>query len=337
MKKLLQQLTDAFGPSGFEDRIRDIVCAEVQGLADEIRVDALGNLIVRKKPSRSNGETKKVMIAAHMDEIGLIVSHVDRNGFVRFAPIGTVFRRYVLGSRVRFLNGTPGVIGYDRLENYHDLPPMDKVYIDVGATSTQDCPVKIGDVAAFERPFTEMGERLVAKSMDNRAGVLVVIETLRALQGKSTPYDLYFVFTTQEEVGTRGAATSAYGVDPDVGIAVDVTPTGDTPNALKMEMALGKGPCIKFQDVGAISDPRIVQWMIRAAEKNRIPYQREVLLVGGTDVHAIQSVRAGVPSGCISIPVRYVHSPSEMIDYEDLQNTVKLLAAVLRTPLDLGS
>jgi len=234
---------------------------------------------------------------------------------------------------VRFLNGTQGVIGYDRLENINDLPVLDKIYIDVGATSVKDCPVRIGDIAAFDRPFAEMGRRLVAKSMDNRAGVLVAIETLRVLQGKSTPHDLYFVFTTQEEVGTRGAATSAYGVDPDIGIAVDVTPTGDTPNALKMEMSLGKGPCIKFQDVGAISDPRVVQWMIRAAEKNKIPYQREVLLVGGTDARAIQSVRAGVPSGCISIPVRYVHSPSEMVDYEDLQNSVKLLTAVLRTPV----
>jgi tetrahedral aminopeptidase len=335
MKKLLQQLTEAFGPSGFEDRIRDIVCAEVQGLADETHVDALGNLIVRKRPSKPNDQTKKIMIAAHMDEIGLIVSHVDHNGFVRFSPIGGVFRRYILGSRVRFLNGTQGVIGYDRLDTPHELPAPDKIYIDVGAASARDCPVKIGDVAAFDRPFAELGRRLVAKSMDDRAGVLIAIETLRALQSKPSPHDLYFVFTTQEEVGTRGALTSAYGIDPDVGIAVDVTPTGDTPHALKMEMALGQGPCIKFQDVGAISDPRIVQWMIRAAEKNRIPYQREVLLVGGTDAHAIQSVRAGVPSGCISIPVRYVHSPSEMVDYEDLQNTVKLLAAVLRAPLDL--
>jgi endoglucanase len=168
-------------------------------------------------------------------------------------------------------------------------------------------------------------------------GVLVAIETLRALQGKSTPHDLYFVFTTQEEVGTRGAQTSAYHVDPDVGIAVDVTPTGDTPNALKMEMKLGNGPCVKFQDVGAVSDPRVVQWMIGAAEKNKIPYQREVLLIGGTDARAIQAVRAGVPSGCISIPVRYVHSPSEMVDYSDVQNTVKLLTAVLRTPIHLDS
>lgn len=274
------------------------------------------------------------MIAAHMDEIGLMVSHIDENGFIRFSPIGGVFRRYVVGGRISFLNGTQGVLGYDRLDNLNELPTLDKVYIDVGATSKKDCPVKVGDVAAFDRPFTEMGNRLVAKSMDDRAGVLVAIETLRAL--KSTPHDVYFVFTTQEEVGTRGAVTSAYGVDPDVGIAVDVTSAGDTPNALKMEMALGRGPCIKIQDASSISDPRVVKWMISAAEKNKIPYQREVLLLGGTDARAIQLTRAGVPAGCISIPIRYVHSPSEMLDYSDVQNSVKLLTAILRTPIDLG-
>ncbi len=336
MKKLLQQLTETFGPSGYEDNVRAIVRAEVEPLADEVKVDALGNLIARKKPSKVNKDTRKIMIAAHMDEIGLIVSHVDKNGFVRFSPIGGVFRRYVVGGRVRFLNGVQGVIGYDRLDNVNELPTLDKVYIDVGAAGKKDCPVKIGDVAAFERPFTEMGNRLVAKSMDDRVGVLVAIETLRALKNVSTTHDLYFVFTTQEEVGVRGAGTAAYGVDPEVGIAIDVTPTGDTPNALKMEMALGNGPCIKFQDVGAISDPRVVQWMIATAEKNKIPYQREVLLMGGTDARAIQSARGGVPAGCISIPVRYVHSPSEMVDYSDVQNTVKLLTAVLRAPINLG-
>jgi endoglucanase len=226
-----------------------------------------------------------------------------------------------------------GVIGFDRLDNVNELPTLDKVYIDVGATSPRDCPVKIGDVAAFDRPYSELGNRLVAKSMDNRVGVLVAIETLRAL--KSSPYDLYFVFTTQEEVGVRGATTSAYGVDPDIGIALDVAPSGDTPNSHRVEMALGKGPCIKIQDVSMIADPRVVQWMIRAAEKNKIPYQREVLLIGGTDARAIQATRAGVPAGCISVPVRYVHSPSEMVDFSDVQNTVKLLTAVLRTPIDL--
>jgi endoglucanase len=333
VKKLLQTLTETFGPSGYEDDVRKIVRSEVEALADEVRVDALGNLIVRKRPTRAARETKKVMIAAHMDEIGVIVSHVDENGFIRFSPIGGVFRRYVVGGRVRFLNGTQGIVGFDRLDHINELPTLDKVYIDVGATSPKDSPVKIGDIGAFDRQYSDLGNRLVAKSMDNRVGVLIAIETLRAL--KSTPYDLYFVFTTQEEVGVRGAATSAYGVDPDIGIALDVTPSGDTPNALRMEMALGKGPCIKIQDVGMIADPRIVQWMIRAAEKNRIPYQREVLLIGGTDAKAIQLTRAGVPAGCISVPVRYVHSPSEMVDYSDVQNAIKLLTAVLRTSIDL--
>jgi len=334
MKKLLKQLTETFGPSGYEDNVRKLVLAEVKPLADEIKVDALGNLIVRKRPSKQTKDTKKIMIAAHMDEIGLMVSHVDENGFVRFSSIGGVFGRYVLGGRVQFLNGVRGVIGYDRFEKVHETPALDKTYIDVGATSKKDCPVKVGDVAAFDRPFIEMGNRLVAKSMDDRVGVLVAIETLRAL--KSTLHDVHFVFTTQEETGTVGAGTSAFGVDPDVGIAIDVTPTADTPNAMKMEMALGKGPCVKIKDAGAISDPRVVQWMIRAAEKGKIPYQREVLLFGGTDAKAIQMTRAGVPAGCLSIPMRYVHSPSEMVDFTDVQNSVKLLTALLRTPIDLG-
>jgi endoglucanase len=334
VKKLLQTLTETFGPSGYEDEVRKLVRREVESLADEVSVDTLGNLIARKRPTKARRDTKKIMIAAHMDEIGVIVSHVDEHGFVRFSPIGGVFRRYVLGGRVRFLNGTQGIIGFDRLDNVNELPTLDKVYIDVGATSPQDCPVKIGDMAAFDRQYSDLGHRLVAKSMDNRVGVLVAIETLRAL--KSTPYDLYFVFTTQEEVGVRGATTSAYGVDPDIGIALDVTPSGDTPNALRMEMTLGKGPCIKIQDASMIADTRVVQWMIRVAEKNKIPYQREVLLLGGTDARAIQLTRAGVPAGCISIPVRYVHSPSEMVDYSDVQNAVKLLTAVLRTPIDLS-
>jgi endoglucanase len=333
VKKLLQRLTETFGPSGYEDEVRRLVRREVEPLADDIRVDTLGNLIARKPPAKFSRDTKKIMIAAHMDEIGVIVSHVDEKGFVRFSPIGGVFRRYVLGGRVRFLNGAQGVIGFDRLDNVNELPTLDKVYIDVGATSPKDSPVTIGDVAAFDRPYSELGNRLVAKSMDDRVGVLVAIETLRSL--KTSPHDLYFVFTTQEEVGTRGAITSAYGIDPDIGIALDVAPSGDTPNSQRMELALGKGPCIKIQDSGMIADARVVQWMIEVAEKNKIPYQREVLLGGSTDARAIQLTRAGVPSGCISIPVRYVHSPSEMVDYSDVQNAVRLLSAVLRTPISL--
>lgn len=331
MKQLLKTLTEAFAPSGYEDAVREIILKEVKPLADEVRVDALGNLIVRKKPTKESKSAKRIMLAAHMDEIGVIASHVDKKGFVRFTNVGGTFGRYVLGARVRFLNGVTGVVGYDRLEQIDNWLPINKMFIDVGATSRDDCPVKVGDIAAFERSFTEMGSRLVAKSLDDRAGVAVLIETLRAL--KSTPNDLYFAFTTQEEVGTRGAGAATFGIDPEIGIAVDMTPTGDTPASLKMVMELGKGPCVKFRDVGMIADPRVVDWMIGTAEKAKIPYQREVLLVGSTDAQQIQISRAGVMTGALSIPVRYVHSASEMADFNDLKNSVKLLTAMLGKPV----
>ena len=332
MKQLLQKLTETFSPSGYEDAIRAVIRAEVEPLADEIRVDALGNLIVRKGTLGPGG--KRILIAAHMDEIGLIVSHVDERGFVRLAPIGGVFGRYLLSGRVRFLNGTAGLIGFDRLEKVTEIPSADKMYLDVGATGRKDCPVKVGDVAAFDRPFQDLGSRVVAKSLDNRAGVLVAIETLRAL--KSTPNEVYFVFTVQEEVGTIGAATAAYGLDPEIAIAVDVTPTGDTPDALKLEVSLGKGPAVKIRDTGMLADPGVVRWMTRTAEKARIPYQREVLTIGSTDARAMQVARAGNFAGALSVPVRYVHSPSEMIDMNDLADTVNLLTALLKSPVKLG-
>jgi len=333
MKQLLKMLTETFGPSGYEDAVRKVILKEVKPLADEIHVDALGNLIVRKKPSAGAKNPKKIMLAAHMDEIGIIVSHIDKKGFARFTNVGGAFGRYTLGARVRFLDGTPGVVGYDRLEQLDAALPINKMYIDVGATSKENCPIKVGDLAAFERPYIEMGDRLVAKSMDDRSGVVVLIETLRSI--KSTPNDLYFVFTTQEEVGTRGAGVAAFGINPDIGIAVDVTPTGDTPSSLKMVMELGKGPCVKFRDVGMLSDPRVVDWMIKTAEKAKIPYQREVLLVGSTDAREIQISRAGVMTGALSIPVRYVHSASEMVDINDLKNSAKLLTGMLNKPIPI--
>jgi endoglucanase len=334
MKQLLKTLTETFGPSGFEDEVRKVILKEVKPLADEVRVDALGNLIVRKKPAKGAKNPKRIMLAAHMDEIGVIASHIDKRGFVRFTNVGGTFGRYTLGARVRFMNGVTGIVGYDKLENMDAPLPINKMYIDVGASNKKDCPIKVGDFGAFDRSFIEMGDRLVAKSMDDRSGVLVLIETLRAItlrqtQGGSTQNDLYFVFTTQEEVGVRGAGVAAYGIDPDIGIAVDVTPTGDTPASLKMVMELGKGPCVKFRDPGMLSDPRVVDWMIQTAEKAKIPYQREVLLVGSTDARAIQITRAGVMAGVISVPCRYVHSASEMVNLNDLKNSVKLLTAML--------
>ena len=331
MKSLIQKLTETFSPSGYESAIREVIRAEVESLAGEVRVDALGSLIVRKGTKGKNG--KRIMIAAHMDEIGLIATHIDGNGFIRFTNLGFVRPTTLVSARVQFANGTQGVIGVEQDLLASKSPSLSSCYIDVGATSAKDCPVKVGDVAAFQRPFLDMGGRLVAKSMDDRIGCAVLIESLRSL--KTSPHELYFAFTTQEEVGTRGAGTSAFGIDPEIGLAVDVTLTGDTPKSKHMAISLGKGPAVKVKDTGMLADPQVVEWMCSTAEKKRIPYQREVLEGGSTDARAIQVTRAGVPAGCLSIPCRYVHTPSEMVDYEDVQNSVKLLTALLSAPVSL--
>jgi endoglucanase len=329
MKQLIEKLISTPGPSGYETQIRAVVETEVAPYADEVQVDALGNLIVRKGPKNPQGQ--RIMLAGHMDEIGIIATHIDDNGFVRFSNIGGVFARYVPGGRVRFLDGTLGVIGTEQIKDAYKVPPLDKMFIDVGAQSRNDCPIQVGDIAAFERPFIDLGKRLVSKAMDDRIAVAVMIEALRQLE--KTPHEIYFVFTVQEEVGLRGATTAAFGIDPDVGLAIDVTRSGDTPKGVKMDVALGKGPAIKIKDSGSLADPRIVDWMRDTAEQATIPYQLEILERGGTDARAIQLTRAGVPAGCLSIPCRYIHSPSEMVDLDDVQNAVRLLVELMGNPV----
>ena len=331
MKSLIKKLVETVGPSGYESKIRDVIRGEVEGFADEIRVDAMGNLIVKKGEKKEGG--LRVMLSAHMDEIGVMVTHVDKNGFARFTSVGGVRPHSCYGSRVRFMNGTVGVIGGERLDNANHVHALEAMYIDVGASSAEDCPIKIGDVAAFDRPFEDLGKRLVSKAMDDRVCAAVLIETLK--QVKNSPHELYFVFSTQEEVGLRGATTAAYSIDPDVGIASDVTMTGDTPRGIKMEVGLGKGPAIKVKDGGMLADPKVVEAMIQCALKHNIPYQLEVLLGGTTDAKAMQISRAGMPAGCLSVPTRYLHTPSEMVDVEDVNNAVKLLTALLSEPIDL--
>jgi tetrahedral aminopeptidase len=336
MKTLIQKLVETPGPSGYETQVRALVRAEVEPLANESHVDAMGNLIACKGSRQEGG--LKVMLSAHMDEIGVIVTHIDENGFLRFTNIGGVHARNCIGGRVRFLDGRIGVIGTEKLTNLSEMPTLERLFIDVGATSRKDCPVKVGDVAAFERPFMVMDgdhgrERLVSKAMDDRISVAILIETLRRIE--SSPHKLYFVFSVQEEVGLRGATTAAYAIDPELGIALDVTLTGDTPKGVKMEVGLGDGPAIKVRDSGMLSDPRVVEWMVKTAERERIAYQLEVLDGGTTDARAMQITRAGVPSGCISIPCRYVHTPSETVDYGDVQDTVNLLVALLSNPITL--
>jgi putative aminopeptidase FrvX len=331
MKELIKKLVEITGPSGYEAAVRDAVRSEILGLVDDLRVDALGNLIARKGLRTAEG--LRVMLSAHMDEIGVIATHIDENGFIRFTSIGGVRVANCIGGRVHFLNGTRGLIYMEKLDDPSIQPALNQLFIDVGATNRANCPVKVGDIAAFDRPFVDLNGRLVSKAMDDRIGVAVMIEALRAIQ--STPHELNFVFSTQEEVGLRGATTAGYGVDPDLALAVDVTMAGDTPKGIKMEVSLGKGPAIKVRDGGMLADPRVVRWMADTAEKAGIPYQLEVLEGGTTDAKAIQLVRSGVLAGCISIPTRYIHSPSEMVDLNDVQLAVRLLVELVSHPIKL--
>jgi tetrahedral aminopeptidase len=330
MKSLIKKLVETFGPSGYESAVRDFVYAEIKSCVDDIRIDALGNLIARKFQKTPDG--LRVMACAHIDEIGLMANFIDENGFVRFSPVGGVFPINCVHGRVCFANGVQGVIGMERQEK-PEITSLDKLFIDVGASGRNDCPVKVGDVAAFERPFIEIGNRLVSKAMDDRISVAILIETLKQI--KQSPHELFFVFSVQEELGLRGAKTAAFGIQPDLGLSMDVTRSGDTPKGIKMDVSLGKGPAIKVKDSGMISDPRLVKWMIKTADENKIPYQLEVLEAGTTDATAIQISRAGVPSSCISIGCRYIHSPSEMVDFHDVQNGVKLLVNLLSHPIHL--
>jgi endoglucanase len=320
MKELIRKLVESYGPSGFEEQIRAVIRAEVEGMADELYVTPLGSLVAVRK---GTGGGKRILLAAHMDEIGVMASYVDEKGFLRFAAVGGVYPLNCVGSRVAFEDGTVGVIGIEsKGRDRNAVPQLNQLFIDVGATGREDCPIRVGDAGVFLRPFVAQGERLVSKAMDDRIGCAVLIEVMRRM-GES-PNDVYFVFSTQEETTLSGARTAAYGIDPDMAISVDVTTTGDTPESYPMAVELGKGPAVKVQDGGMIAHPMVRQWLVDAAEAAGVPYQMEILRSGTTDAAAMQIVRAGVPSGCLSIPCRYVHTPSEMVDLGDVEGAVKV-------------
>jgi tetrahedral aminopeptidase len=328
VKETLEKLTEAFGPSGSEQQVRDVIRAMVEPLADEVRVDALGNLYAIK-----HGAGKRVMLAAHMDEIGIIVGYVDEKGFLRFSSIGGLRRLCLVGSRVRFADGSIGVIGVEKLEDQNKTPGLDKMYIDVGAKSKAEVKQRVGDVACMDRPFVDAGDRVIGKAMDDRAGCAMLIEVMRLLA--VCEHEVSFVFTTQEEVGTRGAMTCTYCLDPDIAIAIDVTDIGDTPKAPTMAVSLGDGIAIKVRDGGMLAHPAVKDLLVQRAEENGIRFQMEVLDGGTTDARAMQTTRGGIPSGVLSIPCRYIHTPSEMVDYGDVQGAVKLLVEMLSKPIVL--
>ena len=331
MKNLIKKLVETVGPSGYEGQIREVIKAEAKKYSKDITVDALGNLIVRVGKKTGNG--RRIMVSGHMDEIGIIATHIDKKGFIRFALVGGVGARFMPGSRVKFLDGTLGTIQSEPPESVEKVSPLTKLFVDVGAVDDVSCPVKVGDMAGFDRPMFDCGQRLISKAMDNRISCAVMLGALEKI--KNPANELVFVFSTQEEVGTRGATTAAYHIDPDIGLAVDVTGVGDTPSARPMEVSLGKGPAIKLKDGGMISDTRIVEWMRSTAKAAKLPYQLEILEGGTTDARAMQMARAGVPAGCLSIPTRYIHSPSEMVDIDDVENAVELLSLLCTKPVSV--
>jgi endoglucanase len=323
MIDLLNKLTQTYGPSGNEELVREVIMNEIKEYVDEIDIDPLGNLIARKK-----GDGKKLMFAAHMDEIGLIVTYIDKEGFLRFSNVGGVSQYYSLFQRVKFKNGIIGILGYEeKIEEMKDLK-IEKMYIDIGAKSREEAEklVNIGDVACFAGDFHYNLNKVSSKALDDRLGCYMLIEVIKALKNHSN--DLYFVFTVQEELGLRGAKTSAFSVSPDYAIAVDVTDTGDTPGSKPMALKLGRGPAIKVKDNSIITHPFVRTLMIDTAKETGIPYQLEVLERGGTDSGAIHLTKGGIPSGVLSIATRYIHSPAEMVDFDDVKNGIALLTAI---------
>ena len=332
MLDLIQKLVEAWGPSGYEHHIRRLIQEEVENLADEVYVDPLGNLICRM----GSGGTR-VMVAAHMDEIGVMANYQEpKSGYLRFSNIGGLLNSTLHGNRVKFEDGTVGVIGVKDAfgKSRRNSPDLDGFYIDVQAENG-DVAVPVGSPAGFWREMQVRGKRVIAKSMDDRIGCVVAIEAMRHRK-KNSKNEVYFAFTVQEEVGLRGARTAAQHIQPDVGIALDVTGTGDEIENRKMTVRLGDGAAIKLHDSGLIVPPAIKDWMIARAEADKIPYQLELLTGGTTDAAAIQSAHAGVPSGCISIPCRFIHTTSETVDLDDVQACVDLLAGLINNSIELN-
>lgn len=333
MIELIKKLTEAWGPSGYEHQIRALIKDEVADLADTMRVDGLGNLICTLG---SGG--KRVMVAAHMDEIGVMANYAEPNThYLRFTNIGGLIHTTLHGNRVKFEDGTIGVIAaHDAFgKGRTSAPSLDHFFIDV-QSETGEMTVDVGSPAGFWRETQQRGNRVVAKSLDDRIGCVVAIETMRQLKASGTPNEVHFAFTVQEEVGIRGARAAAHSIDPEIGIALDVTATGDEIHNRKMAVRLGGGAAIKVHDTSLIVPRPIVDWMVARAEADDIPYQRELLVGGGTDAGAIQTARSGVPSGCISIPTRFLHTTSETVDLGDVQACIDLLTGLLRHPIELA-
>ncbi len=333
---LLAKICKIAGAPGYEQRIRQFVIDEVSPLVDEVQIDAMGNVLAIKKGK----EPKRAMVAAHMDEIGFIVTHIDDDGFIRFHTLGG-FDPKTLSSQRVIVHGKEDVLGVMgskpihlmRPEERSKTVPISEYYIDTGRSAEEVKKlISIGNPITRDRDLVVMGECVNGKSLDNRVSVFILLETLRALKDQEVPYDIYGAFTVQEEVGLRGAISSAGHVNPNFGFGLDVTIAFDVPGAQAHEAVtrLGKGTAIKIMDGSSICDYRMVAYMKEVANNNGIRWQAEVLPKGGTDTAGLQRYgRDGSIAGAISIPLRHIHQTVETVNIEDINHSIELLKACL--------
>lgn len=333
---LLRELSEAFGVSGHEDAVRQLILDAVKDLVDEYRVDALGNLIAVKRAS-SQGR-RKVMVAAHMDEVGLMIMHVEKEGALRFRPVGGIDPRVLLAKKVRIgEDKVPGVIGVKPIhllepKAREQVVPVKEMSIDIGTSSKEEAErlVGIGDYAAFDVSFGELGGDLrtvKGKAFDDRAGCAVLIELLR----ESYSFEFHAAFTVQEEVGARGARVAAHAIAPDIAFALEGTICDDMPKKRDVSptTSLGAGPAITIMDRSVVADRRLVELLVDTAKQKGIPHQFKQPGLGGTDAGTIHLSREGVPSVVVSVPSRNIHSPVCLLSLNDLDNTVRLMRETL--------
>ena len=326
--EIFQKLNAAHGPSGDESGIRDVIAELVRPYADEVTSDTLGNLIVHKM-----GSGPKVMFSAHMDSIGFIVTHIEKNGFLRVGMLGGIAPKECVYTPVRFKNGTRGVIVPEEKADFEKMK-LDECYVDIGAGDEAEAKsmVQVGDTLVYDTPSFINGCKVISPYLDNRICCAALIKALSEIQ--VCPNDLYLVFSCQEEVGLRGAKTAAWAIDPDYGVVVDVTDVDDTPGTKRCgTVRLGKGTAVKVMDHSVICHPDVVKRMEWLAEDQKVLCQKDIMRDGGTDAGAIHTTRIGVLTGGISIPCRYIHTPVEMADLRDCEDTVSLAKAFMEAAL----
>ncbi len=326
----IKELSSILSVSGAEESMAAYLTKRMEGLCDDVRVDAMGNVLCKK----DFGCAETVLLTAHMDEIGFLVCDADENGFLLLAPVGGIHAEAAAFSRVRFENGTLGVLVPSDGTKAADLDAK-QFACDIGAKNRASAlrRVKIGDRCATLAPAVRLSSRIISgRALDNRLGVATLLAVAEAMQEKQSAYNLIFAFTVQEEVGLRGAAPAAYAAEPDYCINVDITPAHDGYGA-KGAVKLGKGPTVKYKDRSVVCNRRMIDHLNRCAAEHAIPVQAEILTFGGTDTGPVQSSRAGVVSGAVSIPLRYVHTDCETAALSDTLQAAELVSAALCTPI----